>query len=229
MITLKPSDQEDDILIFGKPKEQIAQDLENGISRFGGTFRQPSYSKAYLKSARVLLNNAIDKNQLDEFGLPIFYMVRHAIELKIKDILGMAYDVLNMRYELYNTKTAFNDLPSGKQLRKLEREHDISLLYGDLIQTVKKFDLVIPSSAFETVVKLVKHYEVTPTWSRYSKSSEGLHADKEVELPIVKLVQDTEVLFEAVSYESSVFEETIVSELYSEFNFLMTRLDNRDC
>ncbi len=228
MITLKPSDQEDDILIFGKPKEQIAQDLENGISRFGGTFREPSYSKAYLKSARVLLNNAIEKNQLDEFGLPIFYMVRHATELKIKDILGMAYDVLKMRYELHNTESAFNELPSKKQLDRLKQSHDIGLLYGDLKRTGKTFDLIIPSSAFETVVELVKRYEVTPTWSRYSKSDKGLHVGKEVELPIVKLVQDSEYLFKAVSFNNDDVQETIVSELYSEFSFLMTQLNDND-
>ncbi|HHF2979031.1 TPA: hypothetical protein ACPJ0Q_004659 [Vibrio diabolicus] len=228
-IYAKKPEQETDILTFGKPEELIEKDIENGISRFGGSMRQPSYAFAYIKSARVLLDNAIATRQLDEFGLPIFYMVRHSIELKIKDLLGLAYDVFKMKHELFNNQITLANLPSKGQFDRLERKHNIQSLYADLLGSCNKLEINVPDLLFKNVIDAIHHYEVTPTWSRYIKSDRGLHVAKEIELPIVKLVEDLEVLFKAVSYDTNGYQETVSSELYSEFNHLMSRIEDEKC
>lgn len=225
MIYSKDSKQESDVIVFGKSEEQIAQDLENGVSRFGGNFREPCYSRAYLNSAKVLLDNAISTNQLDEFGLPIFYMVRHATELKLKDLLGLAYDVLKMRHDLDGSEKSEAELPSNKQLKRFEGSHEINKLYDDLKVNCKKLDAVVPNFLFDPVVESIHRYEVAPTWSRYHKSNKGLHVANEIELPIVRLVKDLEAMFKGVSYDFENHTDTLESGLYHEFNHLMYRLE----
>ncbi|EOV0113730.1 hypothetical protein ACOIXV_003173 [Vibrio parahaemolyticus] len=226
MIYVKSAIQESEIIVFGKSEEQITQDIESGLSRFGGNFRQPSYSRAYLNSAKVLLGNAISTKQLDEYGLPIFYMARHALELKLKDLLGLAYDVLKMRDELYKSKRSKEELPSNKRLKRFETSHDIGKLYQDLKHSCAQLDIDIPNTAFTTVIENIQSHEVTPTWSRYNKSDKGLHVANEVVLPIVRLVKDLESLFKAVSCDLDGYGDTVESELYSEFNHLTGRLEN---
>ncbi len=225
-IYLKQPGQETDIITFGKPKELIEKDLENGVSRFGGDMRQPCYAYAYLKSARVLLDNAIANKQLDEFGLPIFYMVRHTVELKIKDLLGLAYDLFKMKHELIDNQVTLSNIPSKGQFDRLESKHNIKSLYADLLGSCNKLNIEVPELRFNAVIDAIECYEITPTWSRYIKSNRGLHVSDEVELPIVKLVEDLEGLFRMVSYDTDSYQETIESELNSEFNHLMSRIED---
>ncbi|MEW5056531.1 MAG: hypothetical protein AB1Y25_02815 [Cycloclasticus sp.] len=225
----KKTNQESEILTFGKSEEVFEKDIIDGISRFGGTMRQPNYSYAYLKSARVLLDNASVNKQLDEFGLPVFYMVRHTLELKIKDLLSLAYDILQMNHELYNNEDTKVNLPSNGQLDRLRKNHIISSLYNDLLHSCEKLEVKVPELLFSSVIKVLNHYEVNPTWSRYNKSNKGSHVADEVTLPIVKLVEDLEMIFVAVSYDSDNFKETMESELYSEFNSLMSRIEDTKC
>lgn len=225
----KDSTQESDIIIFGKSDEQTELDFEKGISRFGGNFREPCYTRAYLNSAKVLLDNAILTKQLDEFGLPIFYMVRHATELKLKDLLSLAYDALKMRYEVYKNDQCKAELPSNNQLKRTHGSHDINKLYDDLILSCAKLNIVVPNFLFEPVINSIQAYEVTPTWSRYHKSNEVLHVENEVKLPIVQLVEDLESMFKGVSYDFEEHIDTLESDLYHEFNHLMYCLASPKC
>ncbi|WP_414931055.1 hypothetical protein [Vibrio europaeus] len=229
MIHFKEPKGNMDVIVFGKNKEQELEDIQNGISRFGGGFRQPSYSFAYFKSAKVLLENAVSNNELDELGLPIFYMVRHSFELNLKGLLGMAYEILKMRHELYGTERTEVDLPSGKQLKRFETSHELDKLYRDLVTTCKLMDVSIPTEVFDTVLESILRFEVAPTWSRYHSSNKGLHVADEVALPIVQIVNDLETLFSVVTYDTSGSVETIESVLYSEFNSLIGRLENSEC
>ncbi|AQM66585.1 hypothetical protein Vca1114GL_00062 [Vibrio campbellii] len=229
MIYSKGPEQESDVLVFGKSEVQITQDIKNGISRFGGIFRQPSYPHAYLNSAKVLLDNAISNNQLDEFGLPIFYMVRHATELKLKHLLGLVFEVLRMRDMLEESEESKAELPSSKQLKRFEGSHEINKLYDDLKCNCKKIGIVVPNFLFDPVIELIQRYEVVPTWSRYHKSSKGFHVVHEVELPIVQLVKDLESMFKGVSHDGDGHADTLESNLYNKFSHLKFRLDSAEC
>ncbi len=88
-----------DIIALTKLSEVECSDVENGIARFGGGWRNPSYVGAYLKAAQILIERAKADKELDQLGLPIFYLQRHTLELSIKNILRCLYEVVKMRSE----------------------------------------------------------------------------------------------------------------------------------
>jgi hypothetical protein len=228
-VYLKKTNKETDILTFGKSPEISEKDFKEGISRFGGFMRQPSYSQAYLKSAKIVLDKATDSGEFDELGLPIFYLVRHALELKIKGLLEMAYDVLEMTLECYPNRGANEILPSKGQRDRLKKSHDLGGLFEDLKKSCAALGVRIPEDSFLEVIGLISDHEINPTWSRYSKSHDGAHVDEEVLLPIVQLVKNLEILFEVVSYEQLEGTDSLESELYFMFSSLTSTIEREKC
>lgn len=228
-VYLGKANKDSEILIFGKSEDLSADDSKNGLARFGGFMREPSYTNAYFKSAKILLENAREKNELDEFGLPIFYFIRHTIELKIKGILEMAYDVMGMDKELYPERYQQENMPSQKKLKRVGESHDLRKLYEDLLDACKKLDVNVPTSFFENVLGVIDQYEVNSAWSRYSKSRDQYHVRYEVTLPIVKLVGDVEKLFEVISYNQVDDKETLEAEVYFMFASMMQALEEKRC
>jgi len=214
-IFLKTPKQETEILCFGKSKEISDKDSKAGISRFGGFMREPNYSQAYLKATKAVLDNALNTNELDELGLPIFYLARHTIELKIKELLELAYDTHDMNIKLYPNKHAAHISVSKQQRSKLGNSHNIEYLFNDLKKTCTALDINTPEKYFSPVIRLITEYETHSTWSRYSKSKLGSHVKNEVALPIVQLVQNLEELFGELSYNQPDNSDSLESELYS--------------
>lgn len=226
-VYLKDPDKQTDILTFGKSREDYDNDAKNGISRFGGFSRQPSYSQAYLKSAKIVLNKAIDDGELDELGLPVFYLIRHALELKLKGILEMAYDVLDMSLECHPTRFTIEMLPSKEQKDRLKSKHDLDCLFTDLKKSCKFLEVNVPEKEFSDVINFIAKYETNDTWSRYSKSKSGCHVRNEVILPIVQLAQYLERLFEKIAYEQADDSDSLESELYSKFSLLTSIIEEK--
>jgi len=227
-IYVKKTNLKSKIFSFGKPEKKREEDILDGISRFGGNMREPSYSYSYLESARVLLDNAIVNNQLDEFGLPIFYLVRHTMELKIKELLSVTYSILQMNYDLNKNETTKEKLPSKGSLDRLESDHNICKLYNDLLCSCEKLEVKVPTLLFSSLIAVLNRYEVNPTWSRYHKSNKGNHVSCEIALPIVKIVEDLECIFVAVSYDNDNINETMESVLHWEINSLMSRVEDAE-
>lgn len=189
-IFLKDSDKETEILTFEKPPGTSEKDTEEGVSRFGGFMRQPSYSQAYFKAAKIVLDKALHAEELDELGLPIFYLVRHTVELKLKSLLAMAYDILDMAMVCYPTEYTPDKVPSRGQRDRLNKSHNLERLFSDLEKSCSTLNINIPEKQFVAVIDLIKEYEVNPTWSRYSSSGHGAHVENEVQLPIVQSGRD---------------------------------------
>jgi hypothetical protein len=222
-VYIEKSNQDTEILTFGKSKEVSDIDTKEGVSRFGGLMRQPSYSQAYLKAAKVLRDKAVDAEELDEFGLPIFYLVRHSVELKIKGLLEMAYDILDMTQHLYPERITTGAQPSNGERRRLKKCHDLDALLRDLKKSCSSLELEIPEKQFSGVLDLILEYEIDPTWSRYSKSDKGSHVLEEVVLPIVQITENTEKLFDVLSYNQPDDFESLESELYFMFSSLTSK------
>ncbi len=214
---LKSPEKSERVLTFGKSEEQEQSDLKKGIARFGGFFRQPSYSEAYLKSAEILLNNATQKNELDELGLPIFYLSRHAMELKIKDLLSFSYEICDLRSRL---NRGAKDVPTDKQRDRLSTSHNLRSLYDDLCRTLENLSVDLPGASFTAFIGLVERYESNPTWSRYDKHKGISHVGNEVAVPIVKMVEDLGQLFRTIEFEAEGENETLETELYYIFSNL---------
>lgn len=224
-IYIKKPNRSTEVLTFGKPEELYERDLKDGISRFGGFLRGPNYSQAYLKSAEIVLNKAMESCELDELGLPIFYFIRHAVELEIKSILEMAYEVLKTGMECCPETYSIGLLPSGRQLRRLSKSHDLDDLFRDLKSTCASLRLEVPEEYFMSVINLITTYESNPTWSRYSKSEFGSHVDVEVLLPISGLLSRTKELFAVLSFDQEGDASSLVMDLYHMINFHISESD----
>lgn len=229
-IYVKSLNHDDEVLTFGKSPELEEMDLKNGVSRFGGMWRVPSYTKAYLRAARLLIKEATETNDLDQLGLPIFYLHRHSLELFIKSLLDMLYDIARMRHELNPTPQTKEQLPSRNQLKRLS-EHELTPLHKDLtsVSTVMGFDS--PPDSIQAIVQTIDKYETEPTWSRYPKprsKDSKIYLANEVVIPSLEMHEALERAIKETEYDFEASPETFESALYSEWNSLMTRLNNEN-
>lgn len=224
-IYLKKSNKETEILTFGKSEEVSKKDTKEGLSRFGGFMRQPSYSQAYLKSAKIVRDQAVEAEELDELGLPVFYLVRHSVELKIKDLLEMVYDILDMTRQLYPDRPSIDSFPSNGQRNRLKKSHDLDSLFKDLKKSCIYLNVDVPEKHFSDVINIILEHEINPTWSRYSKSDKGSHTSEQVIIPIVQLTENIESLFGALAYDKPDDSESLETELYFMFSSLTSRME----
>ncbi|MDO9043283.1 MAG: hypothetical protein Q7U64_13250 [Desulfocapsaceae bacterium] len=215
---VKQPDENNDVLVFGKSPEQRNEDSVNGISRFGGLWRAPSYFNSYLRSARILIDHGVKTNSLDDIGLPIFYMQRHATELLIKRLLSWLYEIAEFRTELGQN---CQDIPSNQQKKNFKKSHDLSQLFKDLSKVSEHLGLAKPPSELgEWVMELAK-YEKTETWARYNQSETRdhmviRHVQDEIALPLVDLQRRFEQVI--LNIEHRLYgEETYENELYDEW------------
>ena len=222
-IYLKPSDQDDEVIVFGKSPELEISDQEKGISRFGGDWRQPSYTMAYLRSARILIENSKNNNDLDQLGLPIFYLQRHALELFIKSTLDILYEVVEMRTNLaYGNESEVPSISRG-QKERLSNSHGLESLNNDLKNTCRILEYEFDSAMLDSLVETILSYETSPSWSRYSKSKfDESHLSSEVAIPLVRIHNDLEAVIEHLGCNFGQGKDTLQNEIHSDWNHLMT-------
>ena len=165
-IFIKQPDEDADVLVFGKFPKLKTEDAENGIARFGGPFRSPSYLHAYFSSADILVNEGVRVNCLDDIGLPIFYIQRHTIELLLKRLLSWIYEIAEFRSEL-----GIGDfgVPDNEQRRRLGGCHKLDGLLRDLEHWSKKLGLEEPPVELKNIVNYFAKIEKTMNRAKNSK------------------------------------------------------------
>ena len=184
-----------DIIPLAKSSKKEAFDNKNGIARVGGRWRTPCYFSAYIRAAEVLIKGAKDNNQLDELGLPIFYLQRHALELCIKEVLTDLYEEFDCRVEESDRRDKAKVKPiSTGQKDRLKREHKLGLLCKDLEKICTNLKCEFDTKSLEALVSQIETCEVSrPAMARYSKSSAGeKHLPEEVSIPIAAIQEDLE-------------------------------------
>jgi hypothetical protein len=212
----------DDVLIFGKSPEQKISDLEKGISRLGGRWRVPSYKHAYLKASQLLINEAIKNDSLDQVGLPIFYLQRHTIELCLKELLSIAYSIVESRNNKNESEHVQITL-SKEQINRLNTEHKIHSLYCDLKKICNSLYSRDLPDEFELLIKKIISFENTdPTWSRYSKKKDkSKHIVHEIEIPIKEIQSQIDKILQVSDYSLTSKSNSIFDDIYEEFYFLI--------
>ncbi len=189
---IKEPDQNMDVIIFDKAPNLKTEDLKNGISRFGGRWRSPSYLHAYYRSTCILLNEGNRENCLDDIGLPLFYLQRHTTELLLKKLLSWFCDI-----DAYNKPIQLQD-----QKKRLNNEHRLPRLYEDIQISANKLGFEKPPDELNELVTLLVKYETTnPTWSRYSKTTKGDDSlPEEVAIPIQQIQSIMETVISKTLY-----------------------------
>lgn len=218
LYVLQPG-EDDSVIGSGKPPELIEADLQNGIARFGGRWRQPSYLHAYAKAAAALVQQAQQTKSLDALGLPIFYLQRHAMELLLKRLISWFVDIADARDALGQNN---NGRPTSDEKKRFEHHHDLQNLWSDLRSLSRHFKLGDPPEEIGAFVVQAAQFEQTTTWSRYAtlKKKEQLirHVEKEIELPIVLLQERLEAAVTATTSKNG-FDDCYEVDLYREWSF----------
>ena len=209
--------EDDSVIVAGKSPELMLTDLRDGIARFGGPWREPSYMHAYIKAADLLVNQALHIRNLDDLGLPIFYLQRHAMELLLKRLLHWFVELA----ELKRRNTGKQEVhPTNGEIRRFKTSHDLLELWEDLVNLSLHFGHERLPDEIKLFIDLAVPFEKSNTWSRYaasrSKTTSIRHIDSEIQLPVVRLQRS---LVDAVSFAISKngFDNAYECELYKEW------------
>jgi len=203
---VKPFNPDGDVIVFGKSPEQEAADLKDGIARFGGEGRHPSYLMAYVHAARTLINNGVSNHSLDDIGLPAFYLQRHALELLIKRLLSWAVE--------YAEAIHSNKIPCEQVSKDLNGSHKLGRLFTHLVCICQHLDFSLPPESIGLLIDKIQSYELSETWARYDKSKNNTqHVETEISLPIVSLQCELEAVIHQIligfngsdSYEAELY------------------------
>lgn len=227
-IYMNSSFHDDEVITFGKSPELEMLDIKNGVSRIGGMWRAPSYTKAYLRAARVLLQNGIENNDLDQLGLPIFYLHRHTLELFIKGLLLTSYEISEFSYELNKSDKVKSTLPSKKMQNRLNRSHSLTALNDDLKNISTLLEHEYDSTRIDILIKLIENTETETSWSRYAKSSKSSISflENEVVIKIVEINKQLESVIHEIGSNTDG-EETFETFLYYKWQSLLNALDQK--
>lgn len=215
-------------VIGAKFDEQYEEDIANNVARFGG-HRQPSYARAYLRAARILVDQAIQTNDLDQLALPIFYLHRHTVELLLKRLLSSLYELAELRHDYYKDEVSRENLPKEQQLKTLHTSHNLKDLYRDLNNIAIKLNYDNLPESIKELPELIKKYEITETWSRYPYSgniNQVIHHTKnEIVLPVLEIHKKIEDCINESIPGAFSDVETYEHVIWSEFNSLMTLIE----
>ena len=104
---------------------------DSGIARFGGPKRTPVFRESYLKACNLLFANSQDKNCLDEVAVVILYLLRHVMELSLKELIESCWWV---RREL-----GPDYYPSSSEIEDANT-HSLSQLLNKLSKNIDKIN-----------------------------------------------------------------------------------------
>lgn len=214
-VFIKPTHPKGDVIVFGKSPELEIADAKNGVARFGGVWRTPSYFTAYVRSAEILIEHGKQHNILDDIALPAFYMQRHALELLIKRLLSWLYEAAEYRAELGHSSPA---VPSTTQKKRLKRSHNLLTLLNDLRSASSAYGFSDPPAELADLVQRLAEFEKSETWSRYSESEskDGCiirHIEKEIIVPLVDFQRRLDLVVSKTTYQLNG-EDIYENELY---------------
>ena len=233
-VTMKDSITFGDVIQLGKIANLEIEDLQNGISRFGG-YRKPSYFMAYLKSAEILIEYGVKNNTLDEIGIPAFYMQRHALELLLKQVISSLYEVAELRLQL-NEK---DYKPSKRQKDRLTTEHKLKKLWNDLKKTSDQMEFSSPPIELLQLIENIERFEKSSvTWARYENSGDTQHVKDEIVLPIIDLQKQLDLVKSKIAFQLEVKQiknechflekETYENEIYNEWNLAFLSIEEHN-
>lgn len=212
---VKPTHPKGDVIVFGKSPDLEVEDTKNGVARFGGLWRMPSYLTAYVRSAGILIEHAAKFNELDDIALPAFYMQRHALELLIKRLLSWLYEAAEYRSELGQTSTW---TPSERQKQAFKRSHNLTRLLNDLHSSSHALGFQDSLVELRELVQSITQLENSDTWSRYevSETKKGTivrHIEKEIVVPLAEFQHRLELIVSKITYRFDG-EDSYENELY---------------
>lgn len=132
---------------YEKKESLAAYDRENNLARVSGPLRVPLYREAYLLAAEKLADVAETQDLRDELAVPVLYLLRHAAELALKDLLDARFELERSRAR---GKGDFELYPSEKDREKVYG-HNLTSLRDHLENRLEE---ELPTRFREAVIAL---------------------------------------------------------------------------
>jgi hypothetical protein len=135
-------------------KEEREADIREGMARVGGRGRI-FYDDAYVRSARLILDETASRNALEDLAMPCVYLQRHALELMLKDLIDAicyleACDDALSNSAVVNVEKLREKgmLRLSKKDQELLRSHRLLDLATKANELLAKYDEALPESIF---------------------------------------------------------------------------------
>lgn len=185
----------DSVFIGSKAPDQHQEDIEQGQARLGGFWRRPQYDAAYVQAARVLIEHGQVSGTLDEIALPALFLQRHALELRLKVLLEMAFDIGKLKCDKG---------PSDPEFELLRSKHSIQELLKQLGCSCAEFGLPVPPHQLVDFCDALAAVETDDFMARYPQTWKKKRATyrfvDEVIIPVAELQAQLEEALSATSY-----------------------------
>lgn len=217
------------VMMGGKPVEQVEADLAVGVARVGGFWRSPNYFESYLGAAKTLIDQGRHAGSLDDIGLPAFYLQRHAAELMLKSLYEWILEIRDFRCRLVDASFR----PDIDKRQKDLFGHDLHDLLDRVQKGARDLDLPAPPRELDELIQKFVDIEPTETWARYSTSRSWKKGSRTIQhqvnesvIPLVEL-QEKLMKVSELTVSREVFGASYADELYSEWNKLDMVLEAR--
>jgi len=209
--------------LMGGVGTKASERKEAGNVLIGGIWSQPYYAGSYLQAAKALVEKAHGSRQLELVAVPILYLQRHTLELVLKDLLHLMFELYdNDKYVERVTSVAPRVQPPPKnELDRSQGSHDLAALASDVRRTHARYcaggyDLRPISPKLDALVAEFAALEKNdPTRLRYSTVKvEDKTASKQASRKRPKVLArsfDSEVMIEVVRLQADL--ESLMEEL----------------
>jgi hypothetical protein len=149
-----------------RTKERRERDHTDGVCYVDADWESPNFVEQYVLAASELADRMRERPPLvDDLGLPLLYLVRHATELILKALLADALEVGGYR-KILDVEHGYD--PPWNAKRDLDSSHDLGRLRDHLIMTLKhlRFDQV-NDSLLDLVKEVIDAEKKNETAFRY--------------------------------------------------------------
>lgn len=169
-------------------------DRKTGRARVGGSafyFNVPQYAQSYVLASRALIDDSISNDRLQAMAMPCLYLLRHALELTLKDILAEVYGIRDMTQQ-----TVTGEVPV-----KAPGGHDLGKLFGELVAELNALRVKMPKTLSNLVDEINTFEDGDPTRSRYGMGKQGKYKaasfPDEAVIPLLEWQQKLERIWAA--------------------------------
>jgi helicase len=223
-------------------KRRSEQDWVDGVARVGGRWSGLHYATSYAQAARMLFDTAHERRMVASVAVPCLFLLRHSLELALKDLAGMLDYVEEEGAALQRAKDepiTFKRLPA-QDMKRLTKTHDLGVLLDILERGLKASEREsVPAPWKELVDQFIEVERRIPERFRYPMvraarqdsdggDSKNVHVPSFTEseaIPIRDLLERYEEFFrEAISMDLSSDERSWFMELGNEANHYGIRL-----
>lgn len=152
-----------------------------GRAHFGGMFSSTWYREGYLRAARAVFDDAQAHGLVDQMAAVVVFLLRHTIEITLKNIIDAVRDIEAMKHAL----------DTGEYLEpKWAHGHELDELLRDASAALATQKETMPPEFAALVSEIWSFEDKDPTRTRYSRGLKARYRKQSFPTRVVAPVQD---------------------------------------